>query len=134
MEFFQDTDGTRTPLAKKNIDTGSGFERVTRILQQVGLGLGRDPGTIVRHAQRQAVEFHGDGAAAVAQRVVDEIVQHDLQLLSIAERDQRDACESWGAAGCPKRQAQVGAISERGQGIEVDALKESLRTSWDVPE
>jgi alanyl-tRNA synthetase len=36
MEFFQDTDGARTPLAQKNIDTGAGLERVTRILQGVG--------------------------------------------------------------------------------------------------
>lgn len=35
MEFFQDTEGNRTPLAQKNIDTGSGLERVTRILQGV---------------------------------------------------------------------------------------------------
>jgi alanyl-tRNA synthetase len=33
MEFFQDTDGTRTPLAKKNIDTGMGLERLSMVLQ-----------------------------------------------------------------------------------------------------
>ncbi|MCC6177132.1 MAG: alanine--tRNA ligase [Chloroflexi bacterium] len=33
MQFYQDRDGRRTPLAKKNIDTGSGLERVTAILQ-----------------------------------------------------------------------------------------------------
>lgn len=35
MEFFEDAEGNRTPLQQKNIDTGSGFERLTRILQGV---------------------------------------------------------------------------------------------------
>ena len=33
MQYFQDLDGTRTPLPKKNIDTGFGLERVALILQ-----------------------------------------------------------------------------------------------------
>ena len=33
MEFYQDIDGTRTPLPKKNIDTGLGLERLSMILQ-----------------------------------------------------------------------------------------------------
>ncbi len=33
MQFFQDLDGTRTPLPRKNIDTGFGLERVTLIVQ-----------------------------------------------------------------------------------------------------
>jgi alanyl-tRNA synthetase len=33
MEFYQDLDGTRTPLPKKNIDTGLGLERLLMILQ-----------------------------------------------------------------------------------------------------
>ncbi|MBI4214090.1 MAG: alanine--tRNA ligase [Chloroflexi bacterium] len=36
MQFFQDVAGSRTPLARKNIDTGSGLERVTRIQQKAG--------------------------------------------------------------------------------------------------
>lgn len=33
MQYFQDFDGTRTPLAKRNIDTGLGLERLTMVLQ-----------------------------------------------------------------------------------------------------
>ncbi len=33
MQFFQDLDGTRTPLPKKNIDTGFGLERIALIIQ-----------------------------------------------------------------------------------------------------
>ncbi len=33
MQFFQDTDGTRTPLERRNIDTGMGLERLTMVLQ-----------------------------------------------------------------------------------------------------
>ncbi len=32
-QYYQDTEGNRTPLAKKNIDTGMGLERVAAILQ-----------------------------------------------------------------------------------------------------
>lgn len=35
IQHFEDTDGQRSPLTPRNIDTGSGFERVTAILQGV---------------------------------------------------------------------------------------------------
>lgn len=33
MQYFQDFDGTRTPLPRKNIDTGMGLERLSMVLQ-----------------------------------------------------------------------------------------------------
>jgi alanyl-tRNA synthetase len=33
MQYFQDLDGQRTPLPRKNIDTGLGLERLTMVLQ-----------------------------------------------------------------------------------------------------
>src|SRR5713101_2111250 len=33
MEFYQDLEGARTPLPRKNIDTGLGLERLTMVLQ-----------------------------------------------------------------------------------------------------
>jgi alanyl-tRNA synthetase len=33
MEYFQDTDGKRSPLAQPNIDTGAGLERIASVLQ-----------------------------------------------------------------------------------------------------
>jgi alanyl-tRNA synthetase len=35
MQYNQDAEGNRTPLANKNIDTGMGLERMAQILQQV---------------------------------------------------------------------------------------------------
>ena len=34
MQFFQDLDGSRTPLPRKNIDTGFGLERIALVLQK----------------------------------------------------------------------------------------------------
>lgn len=34
MQYYQDLDGTRTPLPRRNIDTGMGLERLTMILQR----------------------------------------------------------------------------------------------------
>ena len=33
MQFYQDTEGKRTPLAQRNIDTGMGLERLSMVLQ-----------------------------------------------------------------------------------------------------
>ena len=61
MQFFQDADGSRTPLAQKNIDTGSGLERVARILQGAGSSYETDlflP--IIRRAEELAGVKYGD--------------------------------------------------------------------------
>src|SRR5439155_15542973 len=33
MQFFQDSEGKRTPLEQRNIDTGAGLERIASVLQ-----------------------------------------------------------------------------------------------------
>jgi alanyl-tRNA synthetase len=72
MQFYQDRDGHRTPLAKANVDTGSGLERVTAIMQQVQTVYETDlfRPIIDAVARTAGTEFGTDEAHDYALRVV----------------------------------------------------------------
>jgi alanyl-tRNA synthetase len=73
-EYNQDVDGHRTPLAKKNIDTGLGLERVAAILQGKQMVYDADvfAPIIQRMVELSGREYGRDQATDLAIRVVAE--------------------------------------------------------------
>ena len=74
MQFYQDTDGTRTPLPNPNIDTGMGLERASLILQDVPSIYETDlfQPLVARVCQLSGKEYGKDAETDVAIRVVAE--------------------------------------------------------------
>ena len=72
MEWFQEPDGARHDLEKKNIDTGMGLERISLIMQDVASVYDTDlylP-VIERAAQLAGVRYKSDAAADRSLRVI----------------------------------------------------------------
>ena len=74
MQFYQDADGTRTPLPNPNIDTGMGLERASLILQDVPSIYETDlfQPLVARVCQLSGKEYGKDAETDVAIRVVAE--------------------------------------------------------------
>ena len=74
MQFYQDADGTRTPLPNPNIDTGMGLERAALILQDVQSIYETDlfQPLVARVCQLSGKEYGKDPETDVAIRVVAE--------------------------------------------------------------
>ena len=74
MQFYQDTDGQRTPLPNPNIDTGMGLERAALILQDVPSIYETDlfQPLVARVCQLSDKEYGKDSETDVAIRVVAE--------------------------------------------------------------
>ena len=74
MQFYQDTDGQRTPLPNPNIDTGMGLERAALILQDVPSIYETDlfQPLVARVCQLSGKEYGKDAETDVAIRVVAE--------------------------------------------------------------
>ena len=74
MQFYQDTDGQRTPLPNPNIDTGMGLERAALILQDVQSIYETDlfQPLVARVCQLSGKEYGKDPETDVAIRVVAE--------------------------------------------------------------
>ena len=74
MQFYQDTDGNRTPLPNPNIDTGMGLERAALILQDAPSLYETDlfQPLVARVCQLSGKEYGKDAETDVAIRVVAE--------------------------------------------------------------
>ena len=74
MQFYQDTDGNRTPLPNPNIDTGMGLERAALILQDVPSIYETDlfQPLVARVCQLSGKEYGKNAETDVAIRVVAE--------------------------------------------------------------
>ena len=74
MQFYQDTDGNRTPLPNPNIDTGMGLERAALILQDVQSIYETDlfQPLVARVCQLSGKEYGKDPETDMAIRVVAE--------------------------------------------------------------
>ncbi len=74
MTYFQQPDGSRTPLPAKNIDTGAGLERMAEVLQDVRSVYETDLfAPIIRRIEELSGRRYGEDAAADrAMRIVAE--------------------------------------------------------------
>src|SRR5690606_36306393 len=72
MEFFQNEDGTQTPLPSKNVDTGMGLERITMVLQDAGSIYETDlyPPIIGRAAEMAGVSYKDDPRVDRSLRII----------------------------------------------------------------
>jgi alanyl-tRNA synthetase len=83
MQYYQDADGTRTPLPRKNIDTGMGLERLTMVLQDKQSVYDTDifRGIIDQVAALANTEYGNDAHADSSLRV---IADHTRALVFLA--------------------------------------------------
>lgn len=83
MQFYQDAEGRRTPLARQNIDTGMGLERLCMVLQDKESVFDTDlfRPIINRFAELAGTEYGRDSRADVALRV---IADHGRALVFLA--------------------------------------------------
>jgi alanyl-tRNA synthetase len=72
MEFFQNPDGSRTPLPRKNVDTGMGLERLTMLMQAAKSIYGTDlyQAIIQRAAALAGTTYGIDEENDVALRII----------------------------------------------------------------
>ena len=77
MQFNREEGGTLTPLPRKNIDTGMGLERTTRVLQGVATNFDTDlfMPIISKAASLTGVEYGKDKETDVALRVIADHVR-----------------------------------------------------------
>jgi alanyl-tRNA synthetase len=78
MELFQHPDGSREPLPTKNIDTGSGLERVAAVLQDVKSVFETDiflP-IIETAAQVAGVDYFGGAATSEQEHAIRAMAEH----------------------------------------------------------
>ncbi|KAG1668819.1 hypothetical protein FOA52_004913 [Chlamydomonas sp. UWO 241] len=85
MEMNRDADGSLTPLAAKNIDTGMGLERMAQILQRVPNNYETDlifP-IVARAAELAGVDYHtADKATKAALKVIGDHTRAVVYLIS----------------------------------------------------
>ncbi|HEU5199997.1 MAG TPA: alanine--tRNA ligase [Ktedonobacterales bacterium] len=83
MQFYQDTEGNRTPLAKKNIDTGMGLERLSMVLQGKESVFDTDLFRVIidRFAELLGMEYGHDPKVDTSLRV---IADHGRALVFLA--------------------------------------------------
>jgi alanyl-tRNA synthetase len=83
MQYYQDLDGTRTPLARRNIDTGMGLERLTMVLQRKESVFDTDMfRTVIDHfASLAHTSYNKDARTDVSLRV---IADHARSLVFLA--------------------------------------------------
>jgi alanyl-tRNA synthetase len=83
MQFYQDTEGNRTPLARKNIDTGMGLERLSMVLQGKESVFDTDLFRVIidRFAELLGTEYGHDARVDTSLRV---IADHGRALVFLA--------------------------------------------------